>query len=256
MTTACPTARRPPRPISTPSPTRWAPRRHRAPRRPQVSGRLDALTAEGLRHCRVSERSAPHLGAASARAAGGPRRPADGARPRGTADFRGPAHHREPLHARRRHGDERQRVLLPGHRRATRTPVAPRPRRGDLGPVRRPRGAGAERRAHHHQGGTRGAGPDQQRHPGAGTGLRLVHHRQLQRDHPPLPHHGRPDAGGEGVLPHHATHGHYYSADQLITPAALEADGRLTHGRRVLLLASNARSWFLTALERMDPTPA
>ncbi|EHM26529.1 MULTISPECIES: hypothetical protein [Streptomyces] len=56
--------------------------------------------------------------------------------------------------------------------------------------------------------------------------------------------------------PHHATHGHYYSADQLITPAALEADGRLTHGRRVLLLASNARSWFLTALERMDPTPA
>ncbi|MCX4521807.1 hypothetical protein OG402_29905 [Streptomyces anulatus] len=56
--------------------------------------------------------------------------------------------------------------------------------------------------------------------------------------------------------PHHATHGHYYSADQLITPAALEADGRLTHGRRVLLLASNARSWFLTALERVDPTPA
>ncbi|MFD5208309.1 hypothetical protein ACFWIP_08975 [Streptomyces anulatus] len=32
--------------------------------------------------------------------------------------------------------------------------------------------------------------------------------------------------------PHHATHGHCYSADQLITLAALEADGRLTHGRR------------------------
>ncbi|MFH9651092.1 hypothetical protein ACH4MT_09255 [Streptomyces anulatus] len=38
--------------------------------------------------------------------------------------------------------------------------------------------------------------------------------------------------------------------------AALEADGRLTHGRRVLLLASSARSWSLTALERVDPAPA
>ncbi|MFY0511981.1 hypothetical protein ACOMD4_16580 [Streptomyces anulatus] len=50
---------------------------------------------------------------------------------------------------------------------------------------------------------------------------------------------------GEGVLPHHAyhaTHGHCYSADQLITLAALEADGRLSHGRRVLVLASSARS--------------
>ncbi|MFD0038876.1 hypothetical protein ACFVIZ_14680 [Streptomyces anulatus] len=41
---------------------------------------------------------------------------------------------------------------------------------------------------------------------------------------------------------HHATHGHCYSADQLITLAALEADGRLSHGRRVLVLASSARS--------------
>ncbi|WP_327334533.1 hypothetical protein [Streptomyces anulatus] len=59
--------------------------------------------------------------------------------------------------------------------------------------------------------------------------------------------------GEKAYSPHHATHGHYYSADQLITPAALEADGRLTHGRRVLLLASNARSWFLTALRGPDP---
>ncbi|MGQ4712794.1 hypothetical protein ACUN22_03825 [Streptomyces anulatus] len=56
--------------------------------------------------------------------------------------------------------------------------------------------------------------------------------------------------------PHHATHGHCYSADQLITLAALEADSRLTHGRRVLLLATSARSWSLTALERVDPAPA
>ncbi|MCX4985997.1 3-oxoacyl-[acyl-carrier-protein] synthase III C-terminal domain-containing protein [Streptomyces sp. NBC_00572] len=56
--------------------------------------------------------------------------------------------------------------------------------------------------------------------------------------------------------PHHASYGHCYSADQLITLAALEAEGRLTHGHRVLLLASSARSWSLVALERVDPASA
>ncbi|MFJ2080758.1 hypothetical protein ACIOGW_36970 [Streptomyces anulatus] len=59
--------------------------------------------------------------------------------------------------------------------------------------------------------------------------------------------------------PHHATHGHCYSADQLITLAALEADGRPSHGRRVLVLASSARRgpsppWSAWTRPRRDAT--
>lgn len=281
---------------------------------PGVSGRLDALTAEGLRHCRVSERSAPHLGAASARAALAaadglvpgavvlatesrtpsptqilwetlrsvplPRTPGLVVSGNGCGNF-APALRaaRGVLLTERVPG-----VLLTFADRLT-TPSRYMPD-GDTvmsdsaasclvtaGPPGRP----SFRVLAVATSVQADLVPEERVLKGARTIIKAVR-EALGRINSSIP---EPERGFDWFItgnysattrrflttaaqmpeekaysPHHTTHGHCYSADQLITLAALEADGRLTHGRRVLLLATSARSWSLTALERVDPAPA
>ncbi|MEU3900097.1 3-oxoacyl-[acyl-carrier-protein] synthase III C-terminal domain-containing protein [Streptomyces sp. NPDC045251] len=278
---------------------------------PGVARRLDALTAEGLRHCRVSERSAPHLGAASARAT---LAAADGHVPDWlvlATESRAPSPTQvlwETLQSvplprtpglvvggngcgnfapalRAAHGllltEGVPGVLLTLADRLT-TPSRFMPDGNTVmsdsaasclvtvGPPGRP----SFRVLAVATSVQAGLVPEERVLKGARTILKAVR-EALGRINDSVPD---PERGFDWFVtgnysattrrflataaqmseekaysPHHASYGHCYSADQLITLAALEADGRLAHGERVLLLGTSARSWSLTALERVVP---